>query len=50
LRKWYVVATFWAVEYLDDEVKAALAALPRGIRARFERISELIRTYGRTGV
>ena len=40
------MATFWTVEFLDDEVKAALAALPRDIRASFERISELIHTYG----
>jgi phage-related protein len=36
----------WAVEYLDDEVKAALDAMPRDIRAAFERIVGIIRGHG----
>jgi len=36
----------WTVQFLDDEVKSALEALPRDIRARFERIVSLIRTNG----
>jgi len=34
------------VQFLDDGVKAALEALPRDIRARFERIVKLIQTNG----
>jgi phage-related protein len=36
----------WSVEFLDDEVKAALDALPRDIRAAFERIVGLIQGHG----
>ena len=36
----------WRVEYLDDGVKAAIEALPGDIRARFERIVNLIQTHG----
>src|ERR1700693_3055750 len=36
----------WRVEFLDDGVKAALDALPDDIRARFERIVNLIQTSG----
>jgi len=34
------------VQFLDDGVKAALEALPRDIRARFERNVKLIQTNG----
>jgi phage-related protein len=36
----------WKVQFLDDGVRAALEALPRDIRARFERIVNLIQTHG----
>ena len=36
----------WRVDFLDDGVKAALDALPDDIRARFERIVNLIQTSG----
>ena len=36
----------WRVEYLDGGVKAAIEALPGDIRARFERIVNLIQTHG----
>lgn len=36
----------WTVEFLDEDVKAALGALPADIRARFVRITELIQSYG----
>jgi phage-related protein len=36
----------WTVEFLDEDVKASVDALPLDIRASFERISELIRTHG----
>lgn len=34
------------VEFLDEEVKAALDALPVDIRASFQRIVELIQEHG----
>jgi phage-related protein len=36
----------WTVQFLDDGVQAALDALPRDIRARFERIVNLIQSHG----
>lgn len=36
----------WRVEFLDDAPKAALEALPRDIRASFERIVHLIESHG----
>ena len=36
----------WKVEFLDADVKAALDALPRDIRARFERIVALVQSDG----
>ncbi len=36
----------WTVEFLNDEVKQELDALPIDIRARFERTVNLIRTFG----
>jgi phage-related protein len=36
----------WTVEILNDEVEAELIALPRDIRARFERIVGLIKDFG----
>ena len=36
----------WTVQFLDDGVKAALEALPGDIRARFERIVNLIQANG----
>lgn len=36
----------WRVEFLDEGVKAELDALPRDIRARFLRISQLIEAEG----
>jgi phage-related protein len=46
LQKWYIIAMAWRVQFLDDGVRAALEALPRDIRARFERIVNLIQTHG----
>ena len=36
----------WTVQFLDDEVQAALYALPRDIRASFERIVSIIQDHG----
>jgi phage-related protein len=36
----------WRVEFLDDRVMAALAAFPRDIRAKFERIVGMIEANG----
>jgi len=36
----------WTVQFLDDDVRDALEALPRDIRARFERIVDLIKSHG----
>jgi len=36
----------WRVEFLDEEVQAALDAQPADIRARFRRIVELIGSHG----
>jgi phage-related protein len=41
-----MIGMAWSVEFLDDEVKAALDALPRDIRAAFERIVGLIQGHG----
>ena len=40
----------WSVEFLDRKVEAALSALPRDIRAGFERIVHLIEAHGLTRV
>ena len=36
----------WSVEFLNEEVKALLAAFPVDIRASFERIVKLIQSHG----
>ncbi len=36
----------WIVEFLNEEVKASLDAFPLDIRARFQRIVELIQAHG----
>ena len=36
----------WAVGFLNEEIKAALDALPADIRASFQRIVELIQAHG----
>jgi phage-related protein len=36
----------WQVQFLNDRVRAALEALPGDIRARFERIVNLIQANG----
>lgn len=36
----------WTVEFLADDVAAALTDLPVDIRAKFERIVRLIQTHG----
>jgi phage-related protein len=36
----------WSVEFLNEEVKASLDAFPLDIRARFQRIVELIQAHG----
>lgn len=36
----------WTVEFLDEEVRAALDAFPPDIRASFQRIVELIQSHG----
>jgi phage-related protein len=40
----YIMA--WKVQFLDDDVKAALDALPEDIQVDFAWISELIETMG----
>jgi len=39
-------SSVWAVEFLDEDVKAALDALPVDIRASFQRIVELVQSHG----
>jgi hypothetical protein len=46
LQKWYIIVMAWKVQFLDDGVRTALEALPVDIRARFERIANLIQTNG----
>jgi phage-related protein len=36
----------WIVEYLDEDVKTLMDALPQDIQASFERIVRLIQTHG----
>jgi len=36
----------WAVEVLNDLVEAELLSLPKVMRARFLRVSELLETFG----
>lgn len=36
----------WRVEFLDEDVKAALTAMPVDIQAVFRRIVEMIGTFG----
>jgi phage-related protein len=36
----------WSVGFLDEETRAALDALPHGLRASFQRIVELIQAHG----
>ena len=36
----------WSVAFLDQDVQSLLDALPVDIRARFQRIVELIQTHG----
>jgi len=36
----------WSVQYLDEAAKAEVEALPSDLRASFERIVGLIRSYG----
>ena len=36
----------WRVEFLDDDVKAALLAMPDDIVSRFARIMEMIESHG----
>ena len=36
----------WAVEVLNDVVEAELLSLPKEMRARFLRISELLESFG----
>lgn len=36
----------WAVEFLDEDVQAALSAMPADIRANFRRIVEMIGAIG----
>jgi len=40
----------WRVEYLDEDVKAALDAMPEDIRASFRRIVEMVGSYGLVGL
>jgi phage-related protein len=47
-QKRYIWFEQWSVEFLDDDVEAALSALPKDIRASFERIVGLIEAYGLT--
>ncbi len=38
----------WSVEFLSNDVEAALSAMPNDIRASFERIVHLIESHGLT--
>jgi hypothetical protein len=40
------MTTQWRVEFLDDDVMAALGAFPVDIRASFERIVAMIEAHG----
>lgn len=40
----------WSVEFLNERVRADLHALPRDMRARFERIVAMIETNGVQGM
>ena len=46
LQIWYNLDMGWTVTFLTEEVKAAVDALPRDMRAGFERIVALIRSHG----
>jgi len=46
-KKIYCAVT-WSVEFLNSEVEAALSALPKDMRASFERIVHLIAAHGLT--
>ena len=46
LQKRYNLMMAWAVEFLDEEVKAMLDAMPRDIQASFRRIVELVQSHG----
>jgi phage-related protein len=45
-RKRHILNMTWRVEFLDDEVMAALGAFPFDIRASFERIVTMIESHG----
>jgi phage-related protein len=36
----------WTVQFLDEEVQAALSSLPSDVRVSFARIISLIQTHG----
>lgn len=36
----------WTVQFLDEDVRAAVSTLPGDIRASFARIVDLIKTHG----
>ena len=36
----------WSVEFLDEDVRAELSAMPLDIRASFERIVRLVQSHG----
>lgn len=40
----------WSVEFLDNNVKSILYALPLDMRAHFERIVQLIEDHGLAGM
>jgi phage-related protein len=46
LQRWYMELTAWTVVFVDRAVQEALDALPVDIRASFERIVNLIQSYG----
>jgi hypothetical protein len=46
LQKWYIKGTIWTVQFLDDDVRAALETLPDDIQASFLRISRFIGAVG----
>lgn len=47
LQKWYILKMeTWSVEFLNEEIRAELEALPKDITASFLRISRLIQSEG----
>jgi phage-related protein len=46
LQIWYDLEMAWDVAFLNEEIQASVDALPRDMRAAFERIVTLIKSHG----